>query len=148
MNKNAFQAQDSLLFLSNRVGRLLANRMRKNPAMEAHALIPPDVAILADLWTQDGLRQQELAVSKIKDKAAISRMLDRLEEKEIVLRRADEADKRMKRIYLTPKGYALQKEIWAEAEQLVENTTAHIPRKDLEKCKKVLLSIYKQLINN
>ncbi|MCB0584672.1 MAG: MarR family transcriptional regulator [Phaeodactylibacter sp.] len=145
MSHIQFNPLDSLVFLTNRVGRLLANRIRLLSGMENLGMMPHHMGILVELWAQDGLRQQDLAVSTIKDKATIARTLDHLEEENIVVRVPDPADKRNKRIYLTHKGKKLHQQIWPHAESVLKEVLEDIEQKDLETCKKVLEQIYHKL---
>ncbi|MCI5083911.1 MAG: MarR family transcriptional regulator [Saprospiraceae bacterium] len=146
MNKQRQYPQDSLIFLTNRVGRLLAAAMRKMPEMEKYKLGPQDIAIMVDLWQKDGLKQQDLAVSTIKDKATITRGLGRLEERNMVVRVPDAQDKRNKRIYLTHLGKEMETELLPLAEKIVAEATKEISSEEVAICKKVLFEIYKQLI--
>jgi DNA-binding MarR family transcriptional regulator len=60
--------------------------------------------ILAHLSRHDGMIQSDLANVLDLGKAALGGLLDRLEASELIERRADETDRRVKRIYLTTKG--------------------------------------------
>ena len=73
-------------------------------------------------------------------------MLDRLEEKNIVVRVPDAVDKRTKRIYLTNKGKQLEQEVWPSAQEVVAHATSDISENDLKVCKKVLFQIYQHLL--
>jgi DNA-binding MarR family transcriptional regulator len=97
-----------LIFLTNRIGRLLDNAIRDSMREEDAQVLPQHMGVLSDLWARDGLRQQDLAISLIKDKATIARSLQTLEEQSIVVRVADPDDKRNKRIYVTSKGKSLK----------------------------------------
>ena len=145
-NQPKYNQQDSLIFLTNRVGRMLAAHMRKQEVLQVHDLMPQDIGLLVDLWSEDGLRQQDLAFSIIKDKATITRMLDRLEEKNIAVRVPDPVDKRNKRIYLTHKGKQLEEEVWPIAEKVVASATNDVSEDELMICKKVLFKIYQHLL--
>ena len=52
-----------------------------------------------------GITQDELAKASCVDKAAVTRVIQTLEKKGVVERRADETDKRANRIYITDKAY-------------------------------------------
>ena len=133
------------MFLTNRVGRLLANEIRLRSDMEGLGLMSHHMGILVELWAKDGLRQQDLAVSTIKDKATIARALDHLEAENIVVRVPDTNDKRNKRIYLTHKGKELHQQIWPHAESVMKEVLADIEQQDLEACKRVLEHVYHKL---
>ena len=51
------------------------------------------------------MTQDELAKASCVDKAAVTRVIQTLEKKGVVERRADETDKRANRIYITDKAY-------------------------------------------
>ena len=145
-NQSKYNHQESLIFLTNRIGRMLAAQMRKQEVLQQYDLMPQDIGLLVDLWAEDGLKQQDLAFSIIKDKATITRMLDRLEERNIVVRVPDVADKRTKRIYLTHKGKQLEQEVWPTAQEVVAHATNNVSEDELKVCKKVLFQIYQHLL--
>ncbi|MCB0564955.1 MAG: MarR family transcriptional regulator [Phaeodactylibacter sp.] len=145
MDTTQFNPLNSLVFLTNRVGRLLANEIRLRSDMEGLGLMSHHMGILVELWAKDGLRQQDLAVSTIKDKATIARALDHLEAENIVVRVPDTNDKRNKRIYLTHKGKELHQQIWPHAESVMKEVLADIEQQDLEACKRVLEHVYHKL---
>ncbi|WP_282775909.1 MarR family winged helix-turn-helix transcriptional regulator [Phaeodactylibacter xiamenensis] len=139
---------NSLVFLTNRVGRLLANEIRKRTALDELGLSAQHMGILVDLWVKEGLRQQDLAVSNIKDKGTIARALQSLEAANIVVRIPDQEDKRNKLIYLTHRGRSLREELLPEAQQTVQEATEGIPEEDLAICKRVLSQIYQKFTCN
>lgn len=136
---------NSLVFLTNRVGRLLANDIRKRTALDEMGLSAQHMGILVDLWVEEGVRQQDLAVSNIKDKGTIARALQSLEAANIVVRVPDREDKRNKLIYLTHRGRSLREELMPEAQQAVREATVGIPKEDLETCKRVLSQILQKI---
>ncbi|HMQ50248.1 MAG TPA: MarR family transcriptional regulator [Saprospiraceae bacterium] len=137
---------DSLVFLTNRVGRLLANEIRKQSNMEEDwGIQPHHIGILVDLWMYDGLRQQDLVISLIKDKGTIARALDALENQGFLTRVADTHDKRNKRIFLTAEGIALKEQLWPYAQLVMQQATSGIDAHELEVCKCVLQKIYHRL---
>ncbi|GAB5551665.1 MAG: MarR family winged helix-turn-helix transcriptional regulator [Saprospiraceae bacterium] len=135
----------SLVFLTNRVARLLTQRIWQRVDAEEVEILPQHMGVLSDLWQQDGVRQQDLAVALIKDKATIARTIQFLEQKNILVRVADQQDKRNKRIYLTHKGKSLQEKLIPHAADTVEEATAEIAPEDLKICIQVLNRIYKNL---
>ena len=79
MSKLTYNPSDSIIFLTNRVGRLLASHIRFQNESEEYARMLPHIGILVDLWEKDGVRQQDLAISLIKDKGTIARALTAME---------------------------------------------------------------------
>lgn len=71
--------------------------------------LTPEQFLLVDLlWNQGPMSQQRLADNLQKDKNSITKLVDALERKELVVRRRDERDKRSKTVLLTPKAEAMK----------------------------------------
>ncbi len=142
-----FNPMDSLIFLTIRVGKLLINGIRKDKRMEASGVQLRHMSVLVDLWSRDGVRQQDLASSSIKDKASITRVITDLESLSILVRTPDSADKRTKRIYLTYKGKAMKEKLKPVAQLYLEHALRNIDPQEIETCKKVLMKMYENLHN-
>jgi len=145
MSKLMYDPSDSIIFLTNRVGRLLAHRIRCQNQTAEHARVLPHIGILVDLWAKDGVRQQDLAVSLIKDKGTIARALNFMEENDLVVRITDDQDKRNKRIYLTHKGRMMQTTLKPLANEALQTACADIPEDKITTCKEVLQQMYENL---
>ena len=76
-----------------------------NGELKNAGITPAELSYLDYLLCQDGLTQDELAKASCVDKAAVTRVIQSLEKKGVVERKADETDKRANRIYLTDKAY-------------------------------------------
>ena len=144
MGKTASFPSDSLVFLTNRVGRLLANEIRQRSSMEDWGLQHSHMGIMVDLWAKEGVRQQELAVSNIKDKATIARALRHMEQENLVVRVPDPNDKRNKLIYLTHKGREMRDTLMPFANSTVQEAIAELPEEEVNICRKVLQHILKR----
>jgi len=145
MSKLTYNPSDSIIFLTNRVGRLLASHIRCENESEEHARMLPYIGILVDLWQKDGVRQQDLAISLIKDKGTIARALSAMESNDLVVRIPDERDKRNKRIYLTNKGKKMQSALKPLADSAIQKASAGISEEDMSVCKSVLQRMYENL---
>ena len=60
--------------------------------------------VLSCLWREQGATQQKLAERTFKSKASLSSLMNTLEKHGLIERRAESADRRNKRVYLTPEG--------------------------------------------
>ncbi|MEL7222722.1 MAG: MarR family transcriptional regulator [Bacteroidota bacterium] len=101
---NSTYSFDPLLFFIIRLGRLVTNKMSQRLGKEEQQFLGPHVGILHDLLLNNGTRQQDLAISSVKDKATIARSVKFLETEGMVERTTDPHDRRTKRIYITTKG--------------------------------------------
>lgn len=84
---------------------------------------PGQFLLLAELYIQDGPSQEELTERARIDKANTARGLGRLEREGYVRRERDEADRRVNRVFLTPKALAVQDEFTAVLHRWTEILT-------------------------
>ena len=80
--------------------------------------------VLVELWQADGLRGGELACRLGVEPPTVTKMLRRLENLSLVERRADPADARSFRVYLTPEGRALEDPVSRSFVRAEERTLA------------------------
>ena len=71
-----------------------------------HDVTPDQWVVLNRLAETAGLTQAGLGERTVKDKTTITRILDRLEEKGLLIRQRDPRDRRSQRLFLTPAGEA------------------------------------------
>lgn len=136
---------DPLLFLTIRLGRMVTSKMYNKLNQEDQHLIGPHMGVLADLYRNDGVRQQDLAISSFKDKATITRSLKLLEREALVLRTSDPIDKRTKRIYITPKGRKVYQAILPLGQETIAEAREGISEEELAVCVGVLQKMYDNL---
>jgi DNA-binding MarR family transcriptional regulator len=65
-------------------------------------------SILALLWYREGRNQKEIAGELNRDKTTVTRTLDKMFEKNLLVKVPDQVDRRKNLIYLTSKGKELQ----------------------------------------
>ncbi len=83
--------------------RLLLQRLRRNHKEEiaASGLTVPQLSVLSELVEADGLSLNEVSERMRLAHSTVSGIVDRLERRGMVERRADVADRRFSRIYLS-----------------------------------------------
>ena len=92
----------------------------------------------------EGLSQSELAEHLDMEAIPVGRVIDRLEKTGFVERRADPADRRRWRLYLTPKAHAIVGEMEVIADELRDDALRGIERNDLD----MLMSVLNQIKEN
>jgi DNA-binding MarR family transcriptional regulator len=97
------------------------------------------------LQNQDGQRQQDLADVVHKDKTCITRIIDSMEKRDLVVRIPDRLDRRQKLIYLTNKGKKLPEELMQIARQTSLEAQQGINPEHLNICGEVLMKIRSNL---
>jgi DNA-binding MarR family transcriptional regulator len=100
--------------------------------------------IMACLWTNDGINQQEIADITIKDKSSMTYLVDNLVKRNMVMRMPDENDRRNNLIFLTKEGKQLHKKIYPWLLEMYEKATIEVSTSDIESS----LSLVKRMIEN
>jgi len=87
--------------------------------------------LLSVLTTKDHLIQQDLADFMKKDKSAVLRAIDVLEQRKIIARTSDADDRRKKIIQITRSGLALLEQARIVEQEVITKLQAGIPEADL-----------------
>lgn len=90
---------DCISFLIAKAAQAVARLSRERLA--PHGITPLQYAVLQVLWEQDGLSAAEVCTRLVIDSATVTGVVDRLEKLELIERRADAADRRVNRLFLT-----------------------------------------------
>ena len=98
-----------LLLLLHDVARLL--RTRFDQRARARGMTRAQWVILARVNAKPGLSQNELAAILEVEPISVGRLIDRLEARGLVERRADPADRRIRRLHLLPAAEPILEEI-------------------------------------
>lgn len=112
-----------------------------NNELEKVDITATELMYLGSLYKKDGITQDELVREYCIDKAATARTIQSMEKKGLVYRKADEVDKRAKRVYLTEKSDEYQKLIQDIQKKWIEKINMEIAEDDMEVFLKVLSSV-------
>ncbi|WP_127114753.1 MarR family winged helix-turn-helix transcriptional regulator [Shimia sediminis] len=101
-----FSRQTSSGYLINHLARLFAGALQEGikPLGLSTGVFP----IMVHLWDQDGLTQKELVDRVGIEQATMAKTLARMERDNLILRRADKDDRRVRRAWLTQHGETLR----------------------------------------
>ena len=98
-------------------------------------------AILVSLYDGEGRSQDSLAMSRGFDKTMVAKSVVKLEEEDLIRRRTDPADKRVKRLYLTEKSRKLRPEMYRIGYGINELLLKNFNEKESEDVLEVLRKI-------
>jgi len=132
----------SIAYLMGRTSRSIIKRLTKKFSDAGFDVSYEQWSILVHLYRKDGQTQQELSNIAVKDKAAITRLLNVLEKKNIVLRIPDRNDKRSKLVYLTNKAKDFKVDLIAVVEDLLLEAEQGISLEEMVSCKTTLNKIF------
>ncbi len=138
-----FNFEDSLGFILNRLNTKLKNELFKR--LKEYDVTPEQWAVLNCLWAQEGITPRELSDIIYKDKPNTNRILEKLQIKEVIVKKPHSSDKRAFQIFLTERGWALKNELIPIVTQLLEEATIGIEKSKLLETKKLLNHVYDNL---
>jgi DNA-binding MarR family transcriptional regulator len=129
--------------IENSIGFLLSKAYQHAWAIlreeiEAYDLTPPQFALLAFLWQQDGLTQVELSEKGQIDRSTLGGLIDRLERNGLLERRQHPQDRRAYRIYLTEQGKTMESTLSACAERSLEKFTSGLDGDEVAELRRML----------
>jgi DNA-binding MarR family transcriptional regulator len=101
--------------------------------------------VLTHLYFHEGITQTEFSAILDIERASLGRLLDRLEEKGWLERRADPADRRIKRVYLTGEVEPLMRTMRARAASVRSVTLAGLPPEEAERLIDYLVQVKSNL---
>jgi len=106
----------SIKMFNNPIGKYLSIAHRAytslidNVFQEKYNLSHGQVIILLNIYKNEGMSQNDLCSAYKLDKAGVGRIIKKLEEKNLILRKYDPKDKRKKNIYLSHKAKDIKTE--------------------------------------
>jgi DNA-binding MarR family transcriptional regulator len=117
-------------FLSWDVARLWTTLLDR--ALKPLGMTRSLYSVIAFLSRRDGVTQSALASAMELTKAAVGELLTRLELEGLVERRADEADARVRRVYLTRKGVRMALKMRNLANPVAAKMLRHVDEAELD----------------
>jgi DNA-binding MarR family transcriptional regulator len=102
--------------------------------------------VLIYLARHDGMIQSDLANLLELGKAALGSLVDRLEAAGLVRRGADEADRRAKRVYLSPAGAQLIKEMQVHSHEMSERILEGLSEEERDNLTDLLTRVKRNLL--
>lgn len=117
--------EPDLMLLLHDVARLI--RVAADKRARVHDMTRAQWIMLLWLERQPGISQKELAEKLEVEPITVARLVDRLEQRGMVERRADPKDRRVWRLHLRPEAHPLISEINAERAELNAMISADLP---------------------
>lgn len=140
------QLDDSIGFKLARTYLALRHVLNNNlKASNLDYITVEQTGILKRLVEKDGLFQREIADNQIKHKANITRMLDILEKKDMIVRQADSFDRRKFRVYITDKGREHVSMVLPVMFSTLSHVLANFTEQEVLSFKSSLDKIYEQI---
>ncbi len=130
-------------FLVSDVARLLRTEFDRR--VRDFGLTRSQWLALTRIYRQPGCTQSELAETMEMEKGPAGRLIDRLEDNGFVVREADPADRRVKRIHLTPDAEAIERTMRTIALQTIHEALSDLDEAERDKAVEVLITVKARL---
>lgn len=129
-------------FWIHRVYQATRNEMYRVFRTAGEDVTPEQWAVLIRLWEKDGQSQAELSEATFRDAPTMSRIIDGLESRELLDRRAHPEDGRVRLVHLTRAGKALEKKLVPLAEKIVADLVEGIDDRALVTTRNTLKKMF------
>ena len=145
MTQIKYDLENSFGSIVRRTDIALINRLNQNFKKAGYDITTEQYRVLVNLWNKDGQNQQEIAEATRKNKTSMTRILNRLEKRNLVVRVPNHLDNRNKRVYLTNKGKKIPEALANLAKQTLSEALVGISEKKIELCKDILCEVFDNL---
>jgi len=136
---------NALGFWVHRVYQASRNEMFRAFRERGEEITPEQWAVLIRLWERDGRSQSDLSDATFRDRPTMSRILDGMEERDLVERHVDPEDGRARSIHLTRRGRELRKKLVPVVQRLVERMVQGIDTAALVTTRATLRRMFENL---
>ena len=135
----------TLGMLIGQVHRLSTKRFVQNSHTHGLEISLDQWLVLGPVWKNDGISQKDISEYCEKDKTSVTKIIDTLEKKNLVVRVTDQLDHRVKRVVLSQKGRELFVSALPVMAQTRDELRSGISDKEIEALKSILNKIHKNL---
>ena len=141
------QLQNDELFdiLVGKVSMAINRTFLRTFTTEGMSITIEQWSVLACLWKKDKVTQQTLCNLTSKDKPSMTRLIDKLEKRNLVTRVSDHNDRRINLIHLTDSGMALKQKATDLVQKIAAKTLSNIAEEELKISRLVLKRIMANL---
>lgn len=140
-----YRLHDNIGFYINFTARTMKNAMTKAFQDNGYDITADQWPVLAMLWYKDGRPQKEITDEAYREKTMMTRLIDSLEKKNLIIRIPNNKDKRNNLIYLTNEGKELKQKLMPLVIALEKKAVEGIGADDLKCTMEILLEIYENL---
>lgn len=143
MVKSRFKVEENLDYYISRTSQAIKNALYRKFKEHGHNITTEQWSVLAKLYYEDGISQKQIGDCLFKDKPTITRILDLMEKKNLIIRISDDKDRRKFKIYLTQDGKNVVLALLPIAENFLISLTEGISEQETEIFRNILEKLEK-----
>jgi len=148
MDTQKFVNEDCMSYFIGKTVQSIKNLVFREFKAKNFNITPEQWAVMSYLHKEDGLYQKQIADFLYKDKPTVTRILDILEKRNLIIRISDEKDRRKFKIYLTQDGKDTVAQLIPIAKEIQFKIKENISQNEIETLKIILNKIYMNSTNN
>lgn len=139
-----FRFDLALIFatMSGQISTAINRKLQRNFRANGIDITPDQWPVLLFLWKKDGVTQQELCNATFNNKAGMTRLIDNMEKRHLVVRISDKKDRRTNLVYLTKDGKELEERAFDIANQALREGLQGITTEEMKISQEVLRKIF------
>lgn len=143
--KKIYDPHESVGFLLATASRRISLHLNRKFTRTGLDVSMDQWRVMLAIWMEEGLYQQELAERCLKNKVSITKILDSLQKRDLIVRKRSKRDRRGNRVYLTNRGLDMQEQLLALAMENVREASNGVTPEKLEIFKEVARVIIKNM---
>lgn len=145
-----FNLDNALGYLIRQTALRFQVSLRRAFKAKGHDFTSEQWGVLCRLWEEEGLTQKEISRKVYRGETkrgwpSISRVLDVLAKKKLIIRKMDTDDRRAFRIYLTKKGRAIKYDLIPIVEQDLKRASMNLSAREIKELKRMLNKVFHNL---
>ncbi len=144
--KQKFKVEENLDYIISRTVQILKNSLYREFKDKNYNITTEQWSVLAKLNEEDGVYQKQLGDYLFKDKPTITRILDVMEKKNLIIRISDEKDRRKTKVYLTQTGKDVVERLIPVVEDFQKNLTKNISEEETENLTQILKKLSENIL--
>jgi DNA-binding MarR family transcriptional regulator len=145
LNRVKISISDIFNIVIGRTTNIVNRKLQREFKRANLAITHEQWTLLSALWNEDGQTQQSLSEKTFRDKTSVTRLINKLESRSLVVRVTDKYDQRTNLIYLTAQGKSLENTTTQILKETYQKAIAGISEKDILICKDVLNRVFDNL---
>ena len=144
-NNKKLKSDIDIGMVLSQVDRLCTKKFGQNAQSAGINISQDQWLVLGPVWKTEGISQKDIAEYCGKDKTSVTKIIDTLEKRNLMVRVPDQLDQRIKRVFLSNKGKEMMKSSLPIMEQTSNEVRKGITDQEINLFKTVLNKIYKNI---
>jgi DNA-binding MarR family transcriptional regulator len=140
------KTNELLYILNGRLSAALNRHLNRKFRTAGLEITTEQWGVLVCLWNKDKQTQQAISEQSFKDKASITRLLDSLAKRDLIIRNSDPSDRRINIIHLTDKGKEMEEKAMTIVKESFNQAIDGINRDDLMFTRDILFRLLNNII--